>query len=202
MLTRNEAYHRARLASEKILKDAYQAADRRHAEARTVASAKLRRSNLDANAKLFRYARAADNRAAAYAEAEQRHRDRLAAIQRHFGQQVTCHGNPDAGHEQAFVETVADPEGQFAPVPVEAPIGAVVAIGIKRLVRVDARGRVVASAENHVAGDGWSDRGTFTGDAEAFMAAKRAGVGVKPGPKSRRRPPPYHHRPLSGLSLS
>jgi len=85
MLTRNEAYHRARLASEKILKDAYQAADRRHAEARTVASAKLRRSNLDANAKLFRYALAADNRAAAYAEAEQQHRDRLAAIQRRFG---------------------------------------------------------------------------------------------------------------------
>ena len=144
----------------------------------------MRRSNLDANAKLFRYARAADNRAAAYAEAEQRHRDRLAAIQRHFGQQVTCHGNPDAGHAQAFVETVADPEGQFAPVPVEAPIGAVVGIdynGIKRLVRiVDARGRVVA--ENQVADDGWSSRGTFAGDTEAFLAAKRAGVGLKPDP--------------------
>jgi len=176
------------LASEKILEDAYRAADRRHAEALTVASAKLRRSNLDANAKLFRYARAADNRAAAYAEAEQRHRDRLAAIQRHFGQQVTCHGNPDAGHAQAFVETVADPEGQFAPVPVEAPIGAVVAIdynGIKRLVRVDARGRVVA--ESPIADDGWSRRGTFAGDAEAFMAAKRAGVGLKSDPDE---PPP------------
>jgi hypothetical protein len=66
---RNETYHRARLASEQILEDAYRVADRRHAEALTVASAKLRRSNLGANAKLFRNALAADNRAAAYAEA-------------------------------------------------------------------------------------------------------------------------------------
>ena len=80
------------------------------------------------------------------------------------------HGNPDAGHAQAFVETVADPEGQFAPVPVEAPIGAVVAIdynGIKRLVRVDARGRVVA--ESPIADDGWSRRGTFAGGDSALQ---------------------------------
>jgi hypothetical protein len=30
----------------------------------------------------------------AYAEAEQRHYDRLAAIKRHFGQQVARRGNP------------------------------------------------------------------------------------------------------------
>ena len=194
MLTRNEAYHRARLASEKILKDAYQAADRRHAEARTVASAKLRRSNLDANAKLFRYALAADNRAAAYAEAEQQHRDRLAAIQRHFGQQVTSHGSPDAGHALAFVETVADPEGLYAPQPGEAAsngvrgigrVGEIAYNGIKRQVRVDANGRVVA--ESPIADDGWSRRRTFAGDAEAFMAAKRAGVGLKSDPDE---PPP------------
>ena len=53
--------------------------------------------------------------------------------------------------------------------------------GIKHQVRVDANGRVVA--ENPVADDGWSTRGTFVGDAEAFMAAKRAGVGLKAGPE-------------------
>jgi hypothetical protein len=35
-------------------------------------------------------------------------------------------------------------------------------------------------AENPVTDDGWSNRGTFTGDAEASMAAKRAGVGFGP----------------------
>jgi len=97
-------------------------------------------------------------------------------------------GDPDADHALAFVETVADPEGLYAPQPTEAPIGRVVEIaynGIKRQVRVDADGRVVA--ENPVADDGWSTRGTFSGDAEAFMAAKRAGVGLKAGPEE---PPP------------
>ena len=52
-------------------------------------------------------------RAAAYAEAEQRHRDRLAAIQRHFGQQVMSRGDPNADHALAFVDTVADPRGRL-----------------------------------------------------------------------------------------
>ena len=95
-------------------------------------------------------------------------------------------GNPDADYAVVFVEMVADPEGLYAPQPGEAAskgvrgIGHVVEIaynGIKRLVRVDARGRVVA--ESPIADDGWSRRGTFAGDAEAFMAAKRAGVGLK-----------------------
>jgi hypothetical protein len=74
----------------------------------------------------------------AYAEVEGRQYDRLAAIQRHFNQQVTSRGNPDADHAVAFVETVADPEGQLAPVAVEAPVGELVEIdynGIKRQVR-------------------------------------------------------------------
>ena len=97
-------------------------------------------------------------------------------------------GNPDADHALTFVETVADPEGPYAPQPAEAPIGRVVEIaynGIKRQVRVDANGRVVA--ESPVSNDGWSRRGTFTGDTEAFMAAKRAGVGLKSDPDE---PPP------------
>jgi hypothetical protein len=131
------------------------------------------------------YSAAGDARAAAYAEAEQRHYDRLAAIQRYFGQQIARRGDPDADHALAFVETIADPERLYAPQPAEAPIGRVVEIaynGIKRQVRVDANGRVVADSD-----DGWSRRGTFAGDAEAFMAAKRAGVGLKPDPDE---PPP------------
>ena len=60
--------------------------------------------------------------------------------------------------------------------------------GIKRLVRVDARSRVVA--ESPIADDGWSRRGTFAGDPEAFMAAKRAGVGLKPDPEEPPSAPP------------
>ena len=97
-------------------------------------------------------------------------------------------GNPDADHALAFVETVADPEGLYMPQPAKAPIARVVEIaynGIKRQVRVNANGRVVA--ESPVSNDGWSTRGTFAGDAEAFMSAKRAGVGLKPDPDE---PPP------------
>jgi hypothetical protein len=107
------------------------------------------------------YAAASDVRAAAYAEAEQRQDDRLAAVQRHFGQQIARRGDPDADHALAFVETVADPERLFAPFLQEPPIGRVVEIAyneIKRQVRVDANGRVVA--ESPVADDGWSNRGT------------------------------------------
>ena len=53
---------------------------------------------------------------------------RLAAIQRHFGQQMACRGNPDADHALAFVETVADPDGLYGPQPAEAQIGRVVEI--------------------------------------------------------------------------
>ena len=42
MLTRNEAYHRARLVSEKILDDAYRAADQLVVDATTDADVKLR----------------------------------------------------------------------------------------------------------------------------------------------------------------
>jgi hypothetical protein len=55
------------------------------------------------------YSAAGDVYGAAYAEAEQLHYDRLAAIRRHFGQQVTNRGDPDADHALVFVETLADP---------------------------------------------------------------------------------------------
>jgi len=191
MSTRNEADHRARLASEKIPDDAYRAADQLVVDVASDADAKLRKAGFSAEAGAARdatYSAAGDARAAAFAEAEQRHYDRLAAIQRHFGQQIARRGDPDADHALAFVETVADPEGLYTPQPDEASIGRVVEIaynGIKRQVRVNANGRVVA--ESPVSNDGWSTRGTFAGDAEAFMAAKRAGVGLKPDPED---PPP------------
>ena len=138
--------------------------------------------------KIINHKRISCGASAAYAEAEQRHRDHLAAIQRHFGQQVVSRGDPDADHALAFVGNVADPEGLYTPQRTEAPIGRVGEIaynGIKRHVRVDANGRVVT--ECPVADDGWSNRGTFAGDAKAFMAAKRASVGLKSNPDE---PPP------------
>jgi hypothetical protein len=61
------------------------------------------------------YSAASDARAGMYAEAEQRHANRLAAIQRHFGQQITSRGDPDADHALVFVAEV-DPAGLWAPI--------------------------------------------------------------------------------------
>ena len=166
MPTRNDAYRRACLASEKIRDDAYRAADQLSADAITDADAKLRQARFSAEARAARdatYCASGDARAAAYAEAEQQHRDRLAAIERHFGQQISRRGDPDADHALAFVETVADPEGLYAPQPAEAAWNGVRGIsqvfeiaynGIKREVRVDANGHVVAESPEDPTTDG------------------------------------------------
>src|SRR6516165_25196 len=72
------------------------------------------------------------------------------------------------------------------------PIGEITTVefaGIKHHRR-RANERIVP--ENLTADDGWSHRGTFAGDAAAFMAAKRAGVGVidpaKTSPATRAKP--------------
>ena len=72
----------------------------------------MRKAGFSAEARAARdatYAAAADARAAAYAEAEQRHYDRLAAIQRYFGHLMARRGDPDADHALAFGETVTHP---------------------------------------------------------------------------------------------
>ena len=100
------------MASEKIREDAYRAAAQLVVDATADADTKLRQARFSVEARAVRdaaYATAAD----AYAEAEQRHRDRLAAIQRHFGQQVMSRGDPNADHALAFVDTVADPRGRL-----------------------------------------------------------------------------------------
>jgi hypothetical protein len=67
-----------------------------------------------------------------------------------------------------------DPDGQWLTVA-EEPIGRVTEInhnGVTQRRRV-LSGRVVDGPD---ARDGWSNRSTFSGDDEAFMAAKRAAV--------------------------
>jgi hypothetical protein len=62
------------------------------------------------------YAIASDGRQGVYDRAAQDHFDRVAATQRHFGQAIRAHGNPDAPHAQAWLATLdveafrADPE--------------------------------------------------------------------------------------------
>jgi hypothetical protein len=149
-MDRAEAYTEAHVASERTLADAYRAADQLAIDVIEDAETKFRAGQIAVAAKNVAYSLASDVRAAAYAEAEHRHRDRMAAIQRHFGQLIVSRGDPDAGHAQAFVENVADPEGQFAPVAVEPSVGHVVETsynGIKQTVRIDALGRVAAYAE-------------------------------------------------------
>jgi hypothetical protein len=193
MTTKNEAYTAARIASEGILDDARRAADQLSVDVIEDAEVRFRARQLGVAAKNVAYALAGDARSAAYATAEQRHRDRRAAVQRHFGVQIDARGDPDADHAVAFVENVADPEGLFAPVAVEALIGQVVETaynGIRRQIRIDALGRVVSHGDKQETGDGWSNRGTFTGGAEAFMAAKRAAVMPEDEPGSSAPPVP------------
>jgi hypothetical protein len=73
-----------------------------------------------------------------------------------------------------------DPDGQWLTIA-EQPIGEVINHnGVTQRRRV-LNGRVVDEPD---ARDGWSNRGTFAGDAEAFMAAKRAGIAseIHPSP--------------------
>jgi hypothetical protein len=182
-MTRNEAFQAAREASERIKQDAYAAANQLAVDCIDTADAVLRRDPFNQAGKAAReraYSAASDARAGMYAEAEQRHANRMAALARYLGQAYRGPGDPDADHALAFVNEI-DPAGLWAPIARPAPIGTFTTInvaGIKRQVRVDANGRIVA--ESPVADDGWSNRGTFAGDTEAFIAAKRAGVGLGP----------------------
>ena len=84
--------------------------------------------------------------------------------------------------DQLSADAIADAERRFAPVAVEALIGEVVEIaynGIKRQVRVDPNGRVVA--ENPVSDDGWSRRGTF-GRRRGLLGGQRSRRWAEGGP--------------------
>ena len=117
------------------------------------------------------YAIASDGRQGVYDRAAQDHFDRVAATQRHFGQAIRAHGNPDAPHAQAWLATLdveafrADPE----PSPIGSPAIVEHHPGMPVARRIDERGIIVA--EPFTPGDG--GRGTFCGDA---ASAKRAGV--------------------------
>jgi hypothetical protein len=85
---------------------------------------------------------------------------------------IVARGNPDAEHARAFVETVADPEGLFAPRPVKPAVNATTIKfnGIKQRVFLDGHGRVIGHGDH---AERPSPRGTFAGD---FLDAKRAAV--------------------------
>ncbi len=63
------------------------------------------------------------------------------------------------------------PDGQWLTVA-EQPLGEINHNGVTQCRRV-VNGRVFDGPD---AGDGWSNRGTFSGDAETFAAAERAAV--------------------------
>jgi hypothetical protein len=65
-----------------------------------------------------------------YAEAEQRHANRMAALARYFGQAYRGPGNPDADHALAFVAEV-DPNGLWTPFVAEPPIGEIATIELR-----------------------------------------------------------------------
>jgi hypothetical protein len=82
-------------------------------------------------------------------------------------------GRADEQHTEDFVAEI-DPDGQWLTIAAQL-IGEVAEItfnGTKQRRRVDASGR--ADFDSPIsADDGWSNRGTFSGDAEGFTAAKR-----------------------------
>jgi hypothetical protein len=81
----NEAFQAAREGSERIKQDAYAAANQLAIDCIDTADAALRKGPFNPAAKAVHehaYSAASDARAGMYAEAEQRHANRLAAIQR------------------------------------------------------------------------------------------------------------------------
>ena len=177
--TRDETYLSALAASAAILADGYRTADQLHADVIDGAHETLKRSRRDLADLAERdraYGNASDARAYLYAEAEQRHQDRLAALALHFGQFYRGPGNPAADHAQAFVASI-DPAGddEYAAPPLPEPVGtpAVVTFGGSRHERrVDERGRVVPEQLQQPD----PERGTFTGSPAEFAAAKARGV--------------------------
>ncbi len=63
------------------------------------------------------YALAGDGRQAIIARTAQDHSDRVAAPQRHFGQQVTGRGDPDATHAQSWLAGLEVDEYRARPQP-------------------------------------------------------------------------------------
>jgi hypothetical protein len=87
-------------------------------------------------------------------------------------------------HAKDFVAGI-DPDGQWLTVAAQ-PIGEVIEInhnGVTLRRRV-LKGRVVDWPD---ARDGWSNRGTFSGDTEAFLAAENPGSFTDPGENRRER---------------
>jgi hypothetical protein len=142
-MSRETEYKRAREKSERIKQDAYAAANQLAVDCIETADTALKKDPFSPVARAARdraYSAASDARAGMYAEAEQRHANRMAALARYFGQAYRGPGNPDADHALAFVAEV-DPNGLWTPFVAEPPIGEIATIefaGIKPQRRVDA----------------------------------------------------------------
>ncbi|HEV8032026.1 MAG TPA: hypothetical protein VGP42_13500 [Stellaceae bacterium] len=128
-MTRDETYVAGRDASAGMLADGYRAADQFHADVIDGAHETLKASsrNLADLADRDRaHGDASDARAYLYAEAEQRHHDRLAALAHHFGQFYRGPGNPAADDALDFVASIdlaGDPKAM--PLPAPMPVAAV-----------------------------------------------------------------------------
>ncbi len=160
------------------MQDARLAADQLHADVLATATEKFRASRkfqIDLEQHTRAGAVADEGRAAGYAFADRDHKDRLAALQRHFGQAITSREDPDATHAQAFLASV-DPDGQFAPAPTPVAAGTPRVIehhiGVRHTRLVDANGRVVPEQSTQVD----PPRGTFTGSPAAYAMAKTRGA--------------------------
>jgi len=171
------AYHRARLASEKLRDSDLRAADHLTRALTDKADTDFAAGKITAGERDALHAATGDSRAALHRECGQWHLDQMAALQQHFGQPVNRHGDPETEAALCFAAEI-DPTGEHRASAVATPTGQVVEInhnGIPHRRRVDGRGRVIA--ENPVADDGWSSRQTFTpADPDEFVAAKRAGI--------------------------
>jgi hypothetical protein len=122
------------------------------------------------------YARCGDTRDVYLRTAEGQHQDRLAALAAHFGQAYRSPGQAAEQHAEDFVSEI-DPHNLYSAEIVISTIGEVTTInhnGVNQTRRVH-NGRVCDGPDMS---NGWSNRGTFSGDAEAFATAKRAVAAV------------------------
>ncbi len=120
---RSEIYLAAVKASERLRDERLAAADQAHtagigAADRAVAT---RQSSLADRDRA--YASASDARQMAHDIAYQEHQDRLAALQRHFGQMRVARGDPDAPHAIAWLATAGIAEPAVIAEPTTPPIG-------------------------------------------------------------------------------
>jgi hypothetical protein len=184
-MSKSQVYIDARAASERIKIDLQAAAESAFKSAIDIAHAEFTSTKFKHAGTLQQLdaasGRAGDLRQAAYDLAERMHQARLACLAQHFGEHYRGPGDPDAEHAQQWLAEHVDPQGLFAPPPAEPALSVESltynGIPAHRPVIVTPLGERRVGGNTAIAPGSDPPRGSFVPvNADAFMAAKRAGI--------------------------